>query len=66
MDTVEFVLEELSTDVYLCMEGKRRTKLESVLKLAKKTQVPGLDVRTHIRWFNHYLKFGDVPAIARK
>ena len=66
MDTVEFVLENLSTDVYLCMEGNRRTKLESVLKLAKKTKVPDLDVRTLNRWFNHDLKFGDVPAIARK
>ena len=65
MDTVEFVLENLSTDVYLCMEGNRRTKLESVLKLAKKTKVPDLDVRTLRRWFNH-LKFGDVLAIARK
>ena len=66
MDIVEFVLEKLSTDIYLCIEGNRRRKLESVLKLVKKTKVHDLNLRTFRRWFNHYQWFGYVPVIARK
>ena len=63
---VEALVRDLGPNVWRAMDGDRRVNLLPYLMRARNKCLPGVDLGTIRRWFKHYAKYGEVPAVARR
>ena len=59
---IETVVLSLGADVWRAIDKDRSVTLLPHLLLAKDKVLPCADVNTIHNWFNHYAKYGEVPA----
>jgi len=63
---IKYIAHHLGEEAFFCFEGcQLKTKLESVLRDAKRLIVPTATTQTLRRWWYHFTKYGDTQAERR-
>jgi hypothetical protein len=64
--TIKMVVRSLGPDIWNALTPRRPISIIPHLQEAKDKCLPTASTRTIPRWFNHYGKYGDVPAVTRR
>ena len=63
---IVYVITSLGADMWDAVSQKTTVSLEPHLLLARDNVLPNVHVFTIRRWFMHYGKYGEVPALSRR